>query len=112
MKRAITGGGEGVVSVIFLSMSYKFDDDERGGGPDEGDADLFDEMDDVIDCPKCGAEIYAYSEKCPKCGVWLAMRERSVKGIGKGGRGRMFSRWLLAVVAVVCVLLILLLILR
>lgn len=49
-------------------------------GPDDHDADLFDDGGDVIDCPHCGEEIYAYAEKCPACGTWLQMRHRQVKG--------------------------------
>ncbi len=52
-------------------------------GPDDHDADLFDDAADVIDCPHCGAEVYAYAEKCPGCGVWLQMRHRQVKGFGR-----------------------------
>ena len=48
-------------------------------GPDDHDADLFDDLEDVIDCPACGHEIYAYAEKCPACGVWLQMKHRQPK---------------------------------
>lgn len=49
-------------------------------GPDDHDADLFSDLEDVMDCPSCNAEIYAYAEQCPECGVWLTMRHREVKG--------------------------------
>ncbi len=86
-------------------MSYG----DTNDGPDDNDADLFDEMSDVIDCPKCGAEIYAYSEKCPVCGVWLHMRHRQVKSFSNK---RKTQRWLWPLVGLICVLLILLFILR
>src|SRR5690606_4879494 len=53
--------------------------DDRYQGPDQSDADLFDDELDVIDCPHCHAELYAYADKCPHCGTWLAMRHRNVK---------------------------------
>jgi hypothetical protein len=79
-------------------------------GPDDHDADLFDDTDqtDVVDCPGCGGEIYAEAEQCPECGTWLAMHDRSVK---RPARSRLRYRWwtlivviLLATIAVVWVL--------
>ncbi|MFA7237877.1 MAG: zinc ribbon domain-containing protein [Phycisphaeraceae bacterium] len=52
--------------------------DDQYQGPDDHDADLFDDELDVIDCPHCGTEIYAYAEKCPRCGSWLTMRHRNI----------------------------------
>ncbi len=40
-------------------------DDEPFDSDDEDDAT------DVIDCPACGAEIYAEAEQCPVCGEYV-----------------------------------------
>ncbi|MHB1156076.1 MAG: zinc ribbon domain-containing protein [Phycisphaerales bacterium] len=65
--------------------------DDPYQGPDDHDADLFDDELDVIDCPHCGAEIYAYAEKCPRCGSWLAMRHREVKGVSRRRKYRLWG---------------------
>ena len=71
-------------------------------GPDDHDADLFDDLEDVIDCPSCGQEIYAYAERCPACGVWLAMRHRQVKGMERA----QYRLWPWVVGAVVVMILL------
>ena len=35
-----------------------------------------DPVDDVTDCPECGAEIYVIAERCPKCGHWFVESDR------------------------------------
>ena len=40
-------------------------DDEPFDSDDEDDAT------DVVDCPACGAEIYAEAEQCPVCGEYV-----------------------------------------
>lgn len=32
-----------------------------------------DELDEVIDCPNCGREIYADAEQCNHCGHWITV---------------------------------------
>ena len=49
-------------------------------GPDEHDADLFDDehaVVDVIDCPACGAGVYVGADRCPKCGHWITRNDRA-----------------------------------
>lgn len=68
-------------------------------GPDEHDGDLLDDSGDVIDCPHCGEEVYAYAEQCPHCRTWLSVRHRVLKGIGRARRG--WWRWVTVVIVVV-----------
>ena len=35
-----------------------------------------DDVDDLVTCGECGAEVYALGDRCPKCGYWM------VQGIG------------------------------
>lgn len=77
---------------------------ERYEGPDQSDADLFDDELDVIDCPHCGAEIYAYAEKCPQCGTWLAMRHRNVKNVTRPRARYRWWGWIVALLIIAFVL--------
>jgi len=52
-------------------------------GPDEHDADLLDDGEDVIDCPHCEREVYAYAEQCPHCRMWLLAGDRAVQGMDR-----------------------------
>ena len=70
-------------------------------GPDDADADLFGPGADVMDCPRCGHEIYAEAERCPSCGVWLTMKHPPIKGEHGG------HRWQAVVVALMVLLMIL-----
>jgi DNA-directed RNA polymerase subunit RPC12/RpoP len=70
----------------------------RHEGPDHADQDLMDDAADLIDCPHCGGEIYAYAERCPQCGTWLSMKHREPKGLA---RHRRFRRWWPVVVGLV-----------
>ncbi len=78
--------------------------DERYEGPDDHDADLFDDELDVIDCPHCGSEIYAYAQKCPHCGIWLAMRHRQVKNIGRSRVRYRLWGWIVALIVAAFIL--------
>ena len=46
-------------------------DDERDEDPQ--DCDLDDDLDqnDTVPCPECGADVYEFGGKCPRCGAWL-----------------------------------------
>jgi hypothetical protein len=79
--------------------------DDPYQGPDDHDADLFDDETDVIDCPHCGAEIYAYAEKCPRCGTWLTLRHRSINP-RKHPRPRMYylGGWVVALLVIAFIL--------
>lgn len=71
-------------------------------GPDDADADLFGPGADVMDCPRCGHEIYAEADQCPSCGVWLTMKHPPIKGEHGGGH-----RWQAVVVTLMVLLMIL-----
>lgn len=88
-------GGRYGAAGMMAGMYYE--------GPDDADADLFEDGSEVIDCPRCGAEIYAYAEKCPKCGVWLQMADRQIKG----ERQSPWRRWRTAGVVLMVALLLL-----
>lgn len=75
--------------------------DEIDDGPDEIDADLFDEETvDTTRCPHCGEEIYAEADRCPRCGTWLSEAERL------SSRPTSWAWWLLAAVGVAAFLLV------
>lgn len=63
---------------------------EVDGGPDDRDADLFDEGDGLAACPACGAELYIDAEKCEECGEWLSAEHRRSAG------GPTWKAWVIA----------------
>jgi len=63
-------------------------------GPDEHDADLLDEGEDVIDCPHCRREVYADAEQCPHCRMWLSMDDTAVEGVRRAKYR--WRRWVVA----------------
>lgn len=51
-------------------------------GPDEHDADLFDDVDDdlneptrTVRCPQCRAAVYADADRCGACGHWFTLEQ-------------------------------------
>lgn len=81
-------------------MNYQVDD-----GPDDRDADLFDESDDVEACPHCGAEVYIDAEKCPECDNWITSEKHDDYRSEEGG-----APWYAWVIVVGLVVLFILLI--
>jgi len=71
-------------------------------GPDEHDADLFDDEDGdgTIDCPACGASIYADTERCPQCGHWIIRDER----LGREDRRQRLWKWIAGLLVLLLVL--------
>lgn len=37
------------------------------------------ENDDLITCNECGANVYAFGDRCPKCGYWIVEGESARK---------------------------------
>lgn len=56
----------------------EIDPPDSDRGPDDHDADLFDDEDgdELAECPACGAAIFADAERCPSCGHWISRSER------------------------------------
>lgn len=69
-------------------------------GPDDRDADLFDEGDGLAACPECGAELYVDAERCEECGVWLTAEHR------RGGERPTWKAWVIALALLAFVLLL------
>ena len=50
-------------------------------GPGDADADLLDGSDpddpgtDLIDCFDCGYMMYAFADRCPRCGAWQTRKQ-------------------------------------
>lgn len=64
-------------------MTHRGRADDPDDDPDE--ADPFDADDDgdeaeTIPCPRCRAEIYEDSVRCPACGVYLTREDRRAEG--------------------------------
>ena len=72
-------------------------------GPDERDADLLDDGDDVESCPECGGEVYVDSERCPDCGHWLTSGEGS--HIREDAEGAPWQAWVIVIAVVALILL-------
>jgi hypothetical protein len=52
------------------------DDDEDPPRADEDDGEHGeyypdDGLGDLLNCPECGAEVYADAERCPECEAWI-----------------------------------------
>lgn len=49
-------------------------------GPYDFEAyDHDDDVDDLVICEACGAEVYALGDRCPKCGHWMVDDEGTEK---------------------------------
>jgi hypothetical protein len=48
------------------------DDLDEDEFPDEDEAeDLDDDQTELVECPRCGVDIYEDAEQCPLCGEWI-----------------------------------------
>jgi hypothetical protein len=70
---------------------------------DEPDEDWYDDEDDLDDddpvaCPECGTAISSYSDKCPKCGYWLADADR--RALRRGERRPLWQRVVAAILII------------
>ena len=56
--------------------SYEDEEEEDSDDPENPDASDMDEDDeegpDVVECPRCGAEISEDAQRCPRCGSYLS----------------------------------------
>ena len=80
---------------------YEDEDEEDPGAPDRADQDPDDADDDVDtrECAGCGADVYEFAERCPKCGEY-ASRE------APGRRRTNHPRWVVATAVLLLVLLV------
>lgn len=49
-----------------MPRGWDGEEDDPGDWPDD-DSD----ESDVVECPKCGTEVYEDAERCPACGEWI-----------------------------------------
>jgi ribosomal protein L37E len=73
------------------------DDDDDFEAPEAFDRDGGDEDDDVVECRRCGREISAMAEQCPKCGTYVSEEEAPRSS---------FPKWVIVTAAVLVALMI------
>ena len=67
--------------VCYDDDGYPDDCGEDPEGPSEDDlAEDDDEETATVPCPHCGADVYEWAERCPRCGDWI------VPGVAGGRR--------------------------
>jgi hypothetical protein len=62
--------------AAMRELDKDLDDDEDGWAPDDPD----DDENDVVPCPRCGAEMYDDAEWCPTCGEYVVHRTSAWHG--------------------------------
>ena len=77
------------------------DDHDDEDWHDDEDADL----DGVVPCPECGADVYDDSDHCPACGHSLTDEDRHGLGDGRPSRGVRIVAIVMIVVFIVTMLL-------